>query len=99
MIGAKVCPPPLAEFSMSRETHSSHHEIRRTCCERFCKFAARLGEKSNLCTYNFVKNMFIQAMHAMVGAGGTNSGAQFVREMSMAIVPEREDRGHEHGPR
>ena len=94
-----MSPPPLAEFSMSRETHSSHPEIRRTCCERFCKFAARLGEKSNLCTYNFVENMFIQAMHAMVGAGGTNSGAQFVREMSMAIVPEREDRGHEHGPR
>ena len=53
----------------------------------------------NLCTYNFVKNMFIQAMHAVAGAGGTNPEAQFVREMSMAIVPEREDRGHEHGPR
>ena len=52
-----------------------------------------------MCTRNFVKNMFIQAMHAVAGAGGTNPGRLLLREMSMAIVPEREDRGHEHGPR
>ena len=74
-------------FPTSHPTATSHaHHIFRV--EAICKFAAREGEKSNLCSRNFVENMFIQAMHAVAGAGGTNPEAQFRREMSMAIWPQ-----------
>ena len=66
-------------------TSHAQHTFR---AEAICKFAAREGEKSNLCSRNFVENMFIQAMHAVAGAGGTNPEAKFRREMSMAIWPQ-----------
>ena len=56
--------------------------------EAIGKFAAGQGKNSKKCTYNFIKRMLIQALHAVVGAGGAYPGSQLLREMMMANWPQ-----------